>query len=61
MARLRKDFGVTARLAAYNQRKRRAEVAPWVLEKIAPALDVPAFMIEEYPTADGLEVERRRL
>ena len=61
LARLRKEFGLPARLAAYNRKKRRVEVAPWVLESISSALDIPAFIIEEYPTADGLEVERRRL
>lgn len=61
LARLRKKFGVPVQMAAYNWAKRRVEVAPWVLEEIAGALDARAFIIEEYPTADGLEVERTRL
>ncbi len=36
-------------------------IAPWVLEEIAPDLEVPAFLIEIYPTADALEVERTPL
>ena len=39
----------------------RLAVAPWVLEKIAGRLGRPCFLVEEYPTADGLEVERVRL
>ena len=41
--------------------RRRIEIAPWVLEEIAPSLGRPSFVVEEYPTADGLEVERVRL
>jgi len=32
-----------------------------VLEKIAAALPYPCFIVEEYPTADRLEVERMAL
>lgn len=41
--------------------RNRIEIAPWILEELAPKLNHPAFVIEEYPTADGLEVERTRL
>jgi pyruvate formate-lyase activating enzyme-like uncharacterized protein len=41
--------------------KGRVEVAPWVLEEIAQELKLPAFLVEEYPTADRLEVEREPL
>jgi hypothetical protein len=61
LARLRRDFGVRQQLASYNRGKKRVETAPGILERIAQALDADAFIIEEYPTADGLEVERTRL
>jgi len=32
-----------------------------ILEKIAPISTGPAYLVEEYPTADALEVERSRL
>jgi hypothetical protein len=41
--------------------KRRLEIASWVLEEIAEKLELPAYIIEEYPTADRLEVERTPL
>jgi pyruvate formate-lyase activating enzyme-like uncharacterized protein len=36
-------------------------VAPWVLEEIASELELRSFIVEEYPTADRLEVEREPL
>lgn len=56
-----KRFEVPGDLIWSNYKKKRLEVAPWVLEKIADDLDQPTFIIEEYPTADRLEVERRPL
>ena len=44
-----------------DKEKKRAEVAPWVLEHIADRLPYDSFLVEEYPTADRLEVEREPL
>lgn len=44
--------------------RNRIEIALWILEEIAPVLmkrGFECFMIEEYPTADRLEVERTPL
>ncbi len=44
--------------------KNRIEIALWILEKISPVLKqrgLECFMVEEYPTADALEVERTPL
>jgi uncharacterized protein len=38
--------------------RRRLELAPSVLRRAARRLAFPAFEVEEYPTADALEVER---
>lgn len=54
-------FGVPGSLLWSDNRKKRLEVAPWVLEEIAPELDLPSYIVEEYPTADRLEVEREPL
>ena len=45
-------------LMAVDRTRGRLEIAPWVLEEIAPRLGRPAYIVEEYPTADALEVER---
>lgn len=39
----------------------RVEVAPWLLERVYDDLGVRAWLSEQYPTADGLEVERTPL
>lgn len=44
-----------------DKEKGRVEVAPWVLEHIADRLPFDSFLVEEYPTADRLEVEREPL
>jgi len=61
LATIRRRHRVPARLSAYNRKKRRVETAPWILEELARMLASPCFIIEEYPTWDGLEVERDRL
>lgn len=59
--RLMREFGVPRRLLRADAAKNRLEVAPWVLEEIAPELTLECYLIEEYPTADRLEVERTPL
>ena len=58
---LRGTFQVPPELLAAVPERNRVEVAPWVLEEIAAKLPWPSFVVEEYPTADALEVERQRL
>ena len=41
--------------------RRRVELPAGELRRIADGLDWPAFEVEEYPTADALEVEREPL
>ncbi len=48
-------------LMSLDGARKRLEIAPWILEAIAPMVDRPSFLVEEYPTADALEVERTRL
>lgn len=63
-AKLVGDFEVPVTLALLTPAPKgnlRLEVAPWILEKFAPKLKVPAFLIEVYPTADQMEVERTPL
>jgi pyruvate formate-lyase activating enzyme-like uncharacterized protein len=59
--RMLDEEGVPRRLVRVDEEKHRLEVAPWVLEELASSLPMPSFIVEEYPTADRLEVERRQL
>lgn len=61
MAFLRREYDVPRRLMWHDREKHRLEVAAWVLEEIAAELALDSYIVEEYPTADRLEVERRPL
>jgi pyruvate formate-lyase activating enzyme-like uncharacterized protein len=61
---LQKTYIVPSHLLYLDSEKKRIELAAWVLEKIAPKLTEQGyhcFIVEEYPTADRLEVERTPL
>ena len=45
----------------YEVLQDRIEVAPWILEDIADSVEHRCYLSEQYPTADGLEVERTPL
>ncbi|HQQ24819.1 MAG TPA: radical SAM protein, partial [Methanomassiliicoccales archaeon] len=44
-----------------DEKRKRLEVAIWVLEDLADVLPFRCYLVEEYPTADRLEVERQPL
>ena len=58
---LMEAFDIPEEMLNIDYEKSRLEVAPWVLQEIHEDIDLPCFMVEEYPTADRLEVERERL
>lgn len=58
---LQEKFGVPDNMLFKDMEKKRVEVAPWVLKQIADQLPFASFLVEEYPTADRLEVEREPL
>jgi uncharacterized protein len=61
---LQKTQGIPSHLFRIDYEKERIEIAAWMLEKIAPSLSKQGyhcFIVEEYPTADRLEVERTPL
>jgi len=58
---LERLYQVPKDLMGLDRPRKRLEIAPWILEEIAPQIDRPSFLVEEYPTADGLEVERTPL
>ena len=53
------EFDVPEEL--FTKLENKVEVAPWVLEDIADELGFKCYISEQYPTADGLEVERTPL
>lgn len=61
MKELMRNYKIPENLIHVDNEKKRIEIAPWVLEKISKQLSYNCFIIEEYPTADRLEVERIRL
>lgn len=61
MREISRKFRVPQEFMGLDASRKRIEIAPWILEEIAPRLKRPSYVVEEYPTADGLEVERTRL
>lgn len=58
---LLKTYDVPKKYIRINEQKKRIEIASWILETIADILKkngYRSFIVEEYPTADHLEVER---
>jgi uncharacterized protein len=60
-ARLRSEYDVPPTMMNVDVARKRLEVAPWILEELYPELGLECYIIEVYPTADQLEVERRPL
>ena len=61
MRLLAEEYDVPASLMHIDEERNRLEVAPWVLEDIAEEIPYRCYEVEEYPTADRLEVERAPL
>jgi len=61
MTVLRETYRIPNHLSFVDKEKNRVEVAAWLLEKYAKKIvreGYECFIVEEYPTADRLEVER---
>ena len=56
--KLAEEFSIPADLIRYDSERDRIEIAAWILEDIHDGIEGKAFIVEEYPTADRLEVER---
>ncbi len=55
---LREKFAIPKMLIRHDRQKNRVEIAAWVLESLPGGMPGATFIVEEYPTADRLEVER---
>lgn len=60
-ASLAEMFEIPSKYIRADAARRRVELAPWVAEEIAPGLGGRCYIVEEYPTAERTEVERRPL
>ena len=58
---LRAEYEVPDELMFIDNVRKRIEIAPWIIEEIASELPFKCYIVEEYPTADRLEVERTPL
>jgi pyruvate formate-lyase activating enzyme-like uncharacterized protein len=61
---LKQEYKIKDKRMYINEEKNRVEIPILILEKIAPNLKQKGFecyLVEEYPTADALEVERTPL
>ncbi len=58
---LASKFEIPEELMNIDYEKSRLEIAPWILQEIHEDIEHPCFLVEEYPTADRLEVEREPL
>lgn len=59
--RLKNEFDVPDILMFMNEDSGYIETAPWILREIHDELPYECYIVEVYPTADGLEVERMPL
>jgi len=48
-------------MVGWDDEKGRIETSPFILDEIADKLSYKCYLVEEYPTADRLEVEREPL
>ncbi|MFO8132798.1 MAG: radical SAM protein [Thermoplasmatota archaeon] len=58
---LRQRYDIEAGMMAWDEEKGRVETAPSVAAWLAGRVPYRCFIVEEYPTADRLEVEREPL
>ncbi|MDR2866122.1 MAG: radical SAM protein [Methanomassiliicoccaceae archaeon] len=58
---LRDEYDVPDELMFIDPVRKRMEIASWIIEEIASELPFKCYIVEEYPTADRLEVERTPL
>jgi pyruvate formate-lyase activating enzyme-like uncharacterized protein len=61
---LKNEYDIPEKFLFIDKEKNRIEIGLWILEEIADDITrqgYKCFMVEEYPTADRLEVERSPL
>ena len=59
LSRLSGEYGIPPKYIRAVESAKRVEIAPWIAEEIASSLEGKCYIVEEYPTAERTEVERR--
>ena len=59
LKQLRDDYDVPLKLIRHDTEKDKIEIAVWIFEDLPVLPNCKYFIVEEYPTADRLEVEKR--
>jgi len=57
--KLKKEFELPDELIRHDIEKGRIEISAWIIEDLPVLSNCKYFIVEEYPTADRLEVEKR--
>ena len=55
---MKEEYDVPDELIFADVERKRIEIASWIVDELADELPFKCYIIEEYPTADRLEVER---
>ncbi|HEC82666.1 MAG TPA: radical SAM protein, partial [Thermoplasmatales archaeon] len=58
---IKEEFEIDENMISWNEERKRIETSPFIIEEIAEYLPYKCYIVEEYPTADKLEVERTPL
>jgi len=58
---LSERYSIPEKYMRLDSRRGRIEIAPWIIEEIASAIGGRCYIVEEYPTADRIEVERSEI
>jgi len=58
---LKDRHNVPNEMVHLDEGRDRIEIAPWILREIAKDIEGKCYIVEEYPTADRMEVEREPL
>ncbi len=58
-SRLAERFDIPPKYIRADSKRGRVEIAPWIAEEIGAELDETCYLVEEYPTSERTEVERR--
>lgn len=60
-AEISERFAIPRKYIRHDAGRKRVELAPWIAEEIGSMLPARSYIVEEYPTVERTEVERRAI